>query len=232
LYVVDGWYLACFIAGMLLCELDILATSQSLPKFFTRCQPYKKSIFWTLFIAGIYLGGVPAHSLDVADVREAPGWYYLSFLKPQAALMPKAFYLFWAALFITASVPHLPWLQAFFELRFIQFLGKVSYGLYLVHGPVLWSVGDRVYAAVGWTREEHATTATGWVNAFPLPRFGPLGLEFNFVMAQIILFPITLWLAKVVTTCVDEPSIRFSQWAYKQVVQEIEEPKKSLKSES
>ena len=140
--------------------------------------------------------------------------------------MPKAFYLFWAAIFITVSVPHLPWLQRFFEARFLQYLGKVSYGLYLVHGPVLWSIGDRVYAAVGWPREEHAVTAAGWVNAFPLPRFGPLGLEFNFVVAQFLLFPITLWLAKVVTTCIDEPSVRFSQWTYKQVVGEDEELRK------
>lgn len=154
--------------------------------------------------------------------------YYLSFLKPHATLMPKAFYLFWAATFITIAVPRIAWLKAFFELPFIQYLGKVSYGFYLVHGPVLWVVGQRVYAAVGWHSESHATIGAGWVNAFPLPRWGPLGLELNFISAQFLLLPLTLWLAGIITKTLDEPSIRFSQWAYRQVVDDSSEPKKAL----
>lgn len=73
--MVDGWYCALFIAGMLLCELDILASSpnHSLPRIFAKLEPHKNTIFMTLFIIGLYLAGVPCYSLDVANVREAPG---------------------------------------------------------------------------------------------------------------------------------------------------------------
>ena len=154
---------------------------------------------------------------------------FLSFLKPQAVLMPKAFFLFWAATFVTGAVPRIAWLKAFFELPFIQYLGKISYGFYLVHGPVIWVVGHRVYAAVGWHSEAHATIGGAWVNAFPLPRWGPLGLELNFIAAQCFLFPLTLWLAAVVTKTLDEPSIRLSQWAYRRVAEDSNEHKKLLK---
>lgn len=228
LWVVDGWYCASFVTGMLLCELDLLAAHapHALPKVFTKLRPYQNSIFMALFIVGLYLGGAPAYSLDVKILRDAPGWYYLSFLKPQAALMPKAFFLYWSATFITVSVPRISWLKAFFELPFVQFLGRHSYGFYLAHGPIIWTIGDRVYAAVGWPSESHGSIGSSWVNAFKLPHWGPLGLEFNFIMAQFLLFPLTLWTATLVTTFIDEPSIRFSQWIYKQVLNVQDEPKK------
>ena len=43
----------------------------------------------------MYLGGVPSHSNELKDLRETTGWYWLSFLKPQAVFNYKAFYLFW-----------------------------------------------------------------------------------------------------------------------------------------
>ncbi|KAH9884281.1 hypothetical protein F4778DRAFT_763710 [Xylariomycetidae sp. FL2044] len=33
------------------------------------------------------------------------------------------------------------------------FESRLSYALYLVHGPVLWMLGGRLYAAAGWHRD-------------------------------------------------------------------------------
>jgi len=50
-----------FIIGMLLCELDILARNNELPRFIKMFEPYKTPIYYTLFVIGMFLSGVPSH---------------------------------------------------------------------------------------------------------------------------------------------------------------------------
>jgi peptidoglycan/LPS O-acetylase OafA/YrhL len=214
MYIADGWFGASFVSGMLLCDLEMLARNDDLPKFFSIFERYKKFIFPTMFIYGIFLGGVPSNGKDMDILRGSQGWYYLSFLKPQAVFDPKWFYLFHAGLFIVVSTPHLGPVKRFFELRFNQYLGRISFSLYLIHGPVLWILGDRLYTAVGFHREAHLIHTPQWVDIFPLSHKGPLGLEFAFLAPHIIILPFTLWLAEVVTKLADEPSVKFSQWLY------------------
>lgn len=215
MYIVDGWFCALFVAGMLLCDLDLLEQSDDLPDFFTALGRFKTTFFYVLFLASLYLGGVPSYDSDVHVLRDSPGWHYLSYLKPQAVYDYKWFYLFWASTFLVASIPRIPWLKAFFEAHFNQYLGRISFAFYLVHGPLLWSVGDRVYAAVGWSKESQAVNIPGWINLLPLSKIGPFGLELSFLVAHLVLFPLTLWVAEMTTTLIDEPSVNLSQWLYR-----------------
>ena len=214
MYIADGWYCALFVAGMLLCDLDLLNANGELPGLFSRLECFKELIFCNLFAIAIYLGGVPSQNMDVAVLRASPGWYYLSFLKPQAVFDYKWFFLFVAATSLVASIPHIPWLKRFFETRFNQYLGRISFSLYLVHGPVIWTLGDRIYTAVGWSKESHAQVLPQWYNKLLLPKSGPMGLELSFLLPHIILLPITLWVAELVTKLFDEPSLRFAAWLY------------------
>jgi peptidoglycan/LPS O-acetylase OafA/YrhL len=217
LYIADGWYGATFLAGMLLRDLDGLSSRGELPSLFTRLERHKRFICYHLLLASIYLGGIPASTLDVENLRKTRGWYYLSLLKPQAVFDYKWFYLFWAAIFLVIAVPRLPWLKRFFESRFCQHLGRISYALYLTHGPLLWVLGDKVYAAVGWHREWH-TVHTPWlVDKLKLPRVGPLGLEFSFLAPHIILLPLSLWVAELATRAFDEPAVKFAGWLYRKM---------------
>lgn len=214
LYIVDGWFCAMFIAGLLLCELELLAKNSDLPGFLSRLEPYKVPIYYTLFGLSIYLGGVPSHQREPESLEASPGWYYLSYLRPEAMWDYKWLYLFLASVFLVSSIPHIWWLQSFFENRFNQYLGRISFALYLVHGPVLWILGDRLYAATGWHHGGHEINTPNWIDAFPLSQTGPLGLELCFLAPHVILLPLTLWLAEIVTKIFDEPSVKFSQWAY------------------
>lgn len=214
LYIVDGWFCALFVAGMLLCDLDHLARSNNLPDFFTRFRAWKEVFFINLFIVGVYLGGIPHVNTDVDLLKTSPGWHHLALLKPQAVFDYKWFYLFWAATFIVSSINHLTWLKRFFELRFNRYMGRISFAFYLVHGPVLWTLADRLYAAVGWRRDSHALGIPQWVDAFPLSKVGPFGIEFSYLAVHLVVLPVTLWLSEIATTLFDEPSVRFAQWAY------------------
>lgn len=212
MYIADAWYCSAFMSGVVLSDLDLLAASDNLPRFFTRLQAFKELIFYNLFFISFYLGGVPSINSDIMTLRESPGWYFLSFLKPQAVFDYKWFYLFWAATFMVAAIPRIPWLKAFFEMGFNQYLGRISYAFYLVHGPILWTLGDRLYCAVGFSQETQLLNIPNWVNSFPLSKAGPLGMEIAFLVPNLILLPVTLWLGEIVTRLVDEPSVKFARW--------------------
>ncbi|KAI1843163.1 hypothetical protein JX266_010690 [Neoarthrinium moseri] len=218
-YIADGWYCAMFVSGMLLSDLDLLAAKQQLPRWISRLSSARAFVFYHLLAFSLYLGGVPeSGSRDVAQLGKQRGWYYLSLLKPQAFFDYKWFYLLWAATFLVASSQHIKWLKGFFEARFCQYLGRISYALYLVHGPVLWTLGDRIYTAVGWHSEQQLQNLSHWADKFALSKTGPLGLEISFILPHIILLPATIWLADIVTRLIDEPSVRFAQWLYSRML--------------
>jgi peptidoglycan/LPS O-acetylase OafA/YrhL len=215
MYIADGWYCAMFVAGMLLSHLDLLADINKLPDFIARFRPFKTVIFYHMLAVGIYLGGVPCENRELDQLARNRGWYFLSFLKPQAVFDYKWFYLFWAAILLVTSVSNIAWLKRFFETRVCQYLGRISFALYLVHGPLLWTLGDRLYAAVGFKGKGQMEHIPQWVDKFVLPQTGPVGLEFAFLLPHLILLPITLCMADLVTRAVDQPSVQFSAWVYR-----------------
>ncbi|KAI1000562.1 hypothetical protein K3495_g7629 [Podosphaera aphanis] len=221
-YIVDSAHYAMFMFGMLLSDLDLQERAEDLPRIFYKVRNYLGrciNIFWVvLFGIGMYLAGVPTQHNDIPSLRKSLGWYYLSFLSPTRVLDYKWNYLFWAAALLVVTIHRLTWLRGFFETRFCQYLGRISFALYLVHGPVLWTLGDRLYLAVGWIREEHVEGLKSWINLHPISNGGPLGLEPKFLIPNLILLPLTLWLSEVVTKLFDEPSVRIAQWAYRKTL--------------
>ena len=218
MYIVDGGHFAMFVAGMMLCDLDLLSQKDNQPGWMKVLKPAKKWLAVLGLVLSILLGGCPSYSWDIQFLRDTPGWYYLSKLAPQAVFDYKWFYLFWAAVLLVASVPRIPPLKRFFESKPCQYLGRVSYAFYLFHGPILWTLGDRMYAATGMARESHALGIPGWVGKFPLPRAGPFGLEPAFLLCHVVLLPVTLWLSELGTVLIDEPSIKFAAWCYRKAL--------------
>lgn len=221
MYICDGWYCSLFMMGMFLADLDLLSAKGQLPRFFARLSPYKMFIYYHLLAVALYLGGIPAQSNDLGILSRNRGWYYLSFLKPQAVFDYKWFYLFIAASCLVSAIPRIPWLRRLFETRFCQYLGRVSFSLYLVHGPVLWTIGDRIYTAVGWVGANGTAQAENipqWVDRLPLPKYGPMGLELAFLLPHLILLPVTFWCAEMVTRFIDEPAVRFAQAFYRRTL--------------
>jgi peptidoglycan/LPS O-acetylase OafA/YrhL len=171
-------------------------------------------VLYHLLALALYLGGVPADNNKIATLKKSYGWFFLSYLKPQAVFDYKWFYLFWASTLLVFCTSKISGLRSFFENRFNQYLGRISFALYLVHGPILNILGDRLYAAVGWVNESNQEGLSGWVNLMPLPKTGPKGLELSLILPQIVLLPLTLWIADAVTRLVDTPSVNFAKWLH------------------
>lgn len=224
-YIVDSAHYAMFTVGMMYSDLDVQENSSNLPQFFyyikDKIGKYQTLIWSILFVIGMYLSGVPSLHNDIISLRKSPGWYYLSFICPGPTLDTKWFYLFWASAIIVACIPRLPLLKAFFETRFCLYLGRISFALYLIHGPVLWTLGDRVYLAVGWIRFEHIEGLKSWLNLYPISSAGPLGLEVRFLVPHLIILPFTFWLADITTKLFDEPSVRIAQWVYRKTLPSV-----------
>lgn len=196
LYAVDGWYSAYFLAGMLLCQLNLIQHDRRQPQRRQMAGLQMLGNFILLFV-GFYLAGVP-HCAPAEYLGENRGWYFLSRLTPDTMVDPKWFYLFWASTFVLVAISQVPILHAFLCSSHLQYLGWISHGVYLVHGPVLWILGRHIYDPLQRIKY-------GW----------PLGLEVNFLTAQLVMFPVTLCFAEAVTLGIDEPSIRIVSDVYK-----------------
>lgn len=131
-----GWY-ACFFAGMLTAELDLLANVASpfqikLPwdgafKWLRKRTVLRWILLHAMLVAGLYLGGQPSSDNPVqAEVLgTCYGWKTLNYLVPTAYHDDEHgswrwFWLFWAAWFTLVSVKEIPWAKALFEARFSQ----------------------------------------------------------------------------------------------------------------
>ena len=79
----------------------------------------------------------------------------------------------------------------------------------------MWTLGDRLYAAVGRPQRGRIDERIpGWTDLFPISDAGPVGLELNGLVPHIVLLPLTIWLAVVVTKLVDVPSLKLSKWMF------------------
>lgn len=184
-----------FLCGSLLCSLNMQRKANN------ACYAQNSSSRWTccLFATAIYLGNVPHVIHD--HLRRLQGWYYLSFLKPNAMIDPKWFYLFWASTLLVYSNMRSPRLQRMLEWGIFQYLGNVSFRTHLVHGPLLWTLGEFMYRAIGFHGRPIISLLQGRIAAFA--NRGPLGLEMGFLLSQTVLLPVNLMAAQVVSTYLD-----------------------------
>ncbi|KAE9372641.1 hypothetical protein N431DRAFT_505001 [Stipitochalara longipes BDJ] len=206
--VSDGWYLAFFIAGLFLRELDTWYENKiRIPQGVAGIRWLEKCFWISILLFSMYLGGFP-HCATAACLRKNPGWYFLSFLTPPISFAydPKWFYLLPAAVLLLTATRRIPWLRNFFENLICQHLGHISYSLYLVHGPIM-----RIFA--------DTLLRSRFVDKFPISTAGPLALGLSFLIAQLIILPLTLGIAEVVTWTIDKPSNNFSHWLYRKTIE-------------
>lgn len=156
-FLSERWDVAAFTGGALVAdshvwqakkatnearESDLLQTN--LPRRATVLSRWTAYALATMkiifFLAALYLLSFP----DDAPER-TPGFSWLHRVTlPMYKTNYTHPYMFWhalSALFIVWSIQQLYYVNAFLCLSVPQYLGKISYALYLVHGPLLHSAG-------------------------------------------------------------------------------------------
>lgn len=107
------------------------------------------------------------------------------------------------AVTVVWSVGRLPLLKRMLATRWLQYLGALSYSLYLIHYPFLETVGWRL---TGLLREYFSTAAV----AAGITR--SLGLFAGDVCALSFLMFALLWFSDYTWRALDKPCLRFLQW--------------------
>ncbi|KXT09591.1 hypothetical protein AC579_2506 [Pseudocercospora musae] len=201
------WAAACFVGGMLLAlneveGFDALAQIKHYP-------PGIQAFHHLVLIWGLYVLSEPA-SMEVS--AQTPGYRTLTYL------IPKNYYEHeywrwwhsWGAIFLVFGVLKIQWLQRFLTTRPVHYLGWLSFSLYLVHGPLLWTLSDRMYRLFGNVRVAEINL---WIDhKLEVPDFGIHGLSTRFLLTQIIVLPMNLALAHFTTVLLDERSVRLGKW--------------------
>ena len=148
-------------------------------------------VFWVgVSVLAMYLMSQPDQGGE-----ETPGWVVLTSLVPS---WYQETYRYWqsiGAVLMVLAVGRSPGWQRFFNSAVVQYFGKISYAIYLMHGPVMHTVG---YAIERWM-------------------WSLTGIEGNmynvgFVLASFFIVPIVIWVSDVFWRAVDAPVVRFAKW--------------------
>jgi peptidoglycan/LPS O-acetylase OafA/YrhL len=203
----DRWEMLLFLSGMFLAEVDLIRLShQPTPRntpsppvspshlSFKRRTPLQKatsSLWVILAIVSLYLMSQPDDNF-----ANTPGWWHLSTLIPHWWTDKYRYYQVLGSILFVLSVNFSPALQRPFNTPLVQYFGKISYAIYLVHGPVLHTFGYTVEkVAWGWT-------GTGTNSQF-------VG---GFVLGSLFVVPGTVWAADLFWRGIDAPVVRFARW--------------------
>ncbi|KAL9057600.1 MAG: hypothetical protein Q9162_002215 [Coniocarpon cinnabarinum] len=146
----DRWELCLFWAGCILAELDQVRSARENADSLSNQHPAvtkqsKRSKrlwnwFWIFsFVSGLYLASYP----DTLG-EDTPGYRTLATMIPWYYSEKYRFWQCFAAVQIVWTVNHADFLKRPFTSPFVIYLGKISYAIYLMHGPVIHTFGYTV----------------------------------------------------------------------------------------
>lgn len=96
------------------------------------------------------------------------------------------------------ALENAPFLQSIFTTSFAQYLGDISFSLYMLHGQVLFTLGQ-------WIIPYAMNVTGGWEN-------GGFGFGGGLVLAGVVLLPFTFWVSDLFWRGVDVRSVGLAKW--------------------
>lgn len=189
----DRWELVLFMFGMGIAEFDHIQ-GLHLPNVRRDPSGRARYLWISLSVIGLYFLSQPS-SLDIT-----PGWRWLGRLIPDWMADKDSWYKIWGAAIFVLSVGRLPGWQKFFNSFPVQYLGKISYALYLMHGPSIH--------LIGYHFEKWALDISGVKEYY----------NYGYALAACFTIPFTIWWADVFWRAVDIPTVKFAKWLETQLV--------------
>lgn len=187
------WDVALYLGGMGLAEYDLTRRQQIavLPSFIRENNKPTRFLSLvarsTVLCLGLYFSSFPRYRGN----SSATGYHLLNSLTNN--------YRYWhayGATLLVCYISHSQGAQWLFTRRWTQYLGKLSFCLYIVHEPLIHIMGLRTVEFM-WRLTGNDTSTTYL-----------LGITGAFLMTTFVLF----WLADLVYCWVDKPSAKLGQW--------------------
>ncbi|KAF2452303.1 acyltransferase family-domain-containing protein [Lineolata rhizophorae] len=213
------WEVMLFVVGGMLAELDlIMRTWEDMPSG-SNAEPILPSASGRLDVNeisekpptpeqkprvryhNIFFFVVALYFLSYPDFnsKDTPGFSFLWSVSPPAFARARRTQWWWwsiGASLLLWTISNTPVLQVPFKSRVAQYLGQVSYAFYVVHGPILHSLGYTLMPIIwGLTGRE---TNAGFVG----------GLLINWAICLFV----SLWVADIFWRTVDKSSVRFARF--------------------
>ncbi|KAK2761355.1 hypothetical protein FQN54_001877 [Arachnomyces sp. PD_36] len=189
------WEVVLFLAGMLLAEIDLINGIFDPPGPLDEKDRFEDAnnqrIWKAVFVLALYLGSSP----NEAPVH-TPGYMLLSHLTPKTYPEPHRYLQSLGAILIVCCINNCRDLQRAFTNPLAQYLGKISFAFYIVHGPILHSLGYSLMRNI-WE-------ITGKETNFQYC--------FGFLIGWIICLPLSIWAGDIYWRYVDIPSVKFARW--------------------
>ncbi|EAL89936.1 hypothetical protein KXW98_004941 [Aspergillus fumigatus] len=200
------WDVVLFLSGMLMAEADLINGTWERPSVDEKPVHRGRSTlsrlssrkFWiALFIFGLYLGSAPN-----TGYKWTPFYMWTWKITPKTYPEPHRFPQTLGAVLIVFSINHSKDIQKLFVNRLSQYLGKISFAFYIVHGPILHSLGYSLMPNI-WK-------ITGKQTDFQYC--------LGFLIGWLICLPVSLWAGDVFWRAVDIPSVKFARWVEDKVL--------------
>ena len=195
------WQAFLFLAGMLLCDLHFELEAWQITtttRFTAFARRYATTIGIACFVACLYVLSMPESARGAADT---PGYVTLFRWAPKYHRDKNGvdyWYLPLAAALLVLTVDRTPALQTLFTNAFAQYLGTISYSMYLVHGGVIWTVGHwtirKAVVLVGRDTQLQYGAAVG--------------------IAAVVTWSVTVFLSDLATRTVDARAVSFGRVLY------------------
>ncbi|KAJ9491165.1 hypothetical protein VN97_g2098 [Penicillium thymicola] len=200
------WEIVLFLFGMLMAEVDLINGTWELSarpavgddkttirlslgsKITIRVS--RRGLWISLFVIGLYFGSCPN-----IGFKWTPFYSWLWHITPETYPEPHRFAQTVGAVLIVFSINHSPDIQKLFTNSFSQYLGKISFAFYVVHGPVLHCLGYSIMPNI-WR-------LTGKETNFQYC--------LGFLIGWLICLPVAIWLGDVFWRAVDIPSVKFAR---------------------
>jgi peptidoglycan/LPS O-acetylase OafA/YrhL len=158
-----SWNVFCFSAGMLVADFNLSQEEKG-----TIQSPARQGKIWTtLFAISFYVAGFPSLLTPEAKINPMPGFETLRSVIPLGLNMEDHSRFWWSisGVSLLLSISQLPRFKCLFETNFCQYLGKISFSLYLIHEFCLVLFGLRLQTFVMHlaSLEPHDNTLVYWL---------------------------------------------------------------------
>jgi peptidoglycan/LPS O-acetylase OafA/YrhL len=207
--LLSGRWAPCeFLTGILIAEVETIMeespsevstkTQSLIPQAMIQVLGKVNVIFWSIaLVFAVWVSGWSNHDKD-----KNPGLSHLYPMIPAVYFTsgPDIILCFWyafASTIIVWSLFRIPILQRPFTTGPIQYLGDISYSIYIIHGyfPTRWR---------SWIMHITSWMVGGRINA-------TRGL-ISMTMELVILFVLNLWVSDLFMRIIDRKSVQFARW--------------------
>ncbi|KAK3328922.1 acyltransferase 3 [Apodospora peruviana] len=217
-----------FLTGMFLAEIHVLQSAHNHAKEWesatgplytprtrrtTMFRIAKFLLHFTIIMTGLFIGGWPNQDAD-----KTPGirWFLEKTPLPFATmdrLAPQKFWFGLSAAAIVWSVGEVGFLKRFFEGSLAQYCGRISYAVYICHGPVLDVYHGRVLGRPGVPAQgepgapdfKAAVPGKGVKGFFGIDT--PTQITLGWFVGLLFLGPLVIWAADVFWRAIDNPIV-------------------------